>query len=85
MDPGAEPPQDPRLWFGRTDSWLGFGPLTWQGRSATVLYVFLVVVAVFTYSQLALTAVVVVFYTVAYVLLVVVRSNLLQDHRPPGP
>ena len=82
---GPGPAPDPRLWFGRKDSWLGFGPLTWQGRAATVLYAFLVVVAVFTYSRLTLTAFVVVFYTVAYVLLVAVRSDLLHDRRPPGP
>jgi hypothetical protein len=75
--------REPELWFGKKDGGLGFGPLTWQGRAVTLLYVFLVVVAVFTYSQLVLTAVVVVFYTVAFGFVVVVKSDLMK-HWPPG-
>ncbi len=70
-------------WFGKKENWLGFGPLTWQGRAATYLYVFLVVVAVVLYSSLSLIALVVGIYTVAYVLLVAFRSDLLE-HWPPG-
>jgi len=40
-------------------------------------------VAVITYSQLSLTALVVGFYSVAYGLVVVVKSDLLKDW-PPG-
>ena len=57
---------EPQLWFGKRDGRLKFGPITWQGRAVTFLYLFLVAVAIFTYSQLALTAVVVVFYTIAF-------------------
>jgi hypothetical protein len=72
------------LWFGRKkEGGVPFAPLTWQGRAATVLYCFLVVVAVFTYSQLMLTAFVVVFYTIVFGLLVVYKSDLL-DNWPPG-
>ena len=30
------------LWFGKREGGLRIAPLTWQGRAATVLYVFLV-------------------------------------------
>jgi len=80
----AEPEHnDPRLWFGKKEGGIRFAPLTWQGRAATFLYVFLVVVAFFTYSQLTLTAFVVVFYTVAFGLLVVYKSDLM-DNWPPS-
>jgi hypothetical protein len=72
-----------RRWFGRTDGRFGFGPLTWQGRSAVALYVFLVLVAVVLYSSLSLIALVVGLYTIAFVLLVAFTSDLM-DHWPPG-
>jgi hypothetical protein len=75
--------EEPRLWFGKKENALGFGPLTREGRAVTCLYVFLVLVAVFTYSQIALTAFVIVFYTVAFGLLVVAKSDLMKDHQPP--
>ncbi len=81
-EPGPEGERAP-LWFGRKEVGLGFGPLTWQGRAAVTLYVFLLVVAVFTYSQLALTAFVVLFYTVAFGFVVAVKSDLLKNW-PPG-
>jgi hypothetical protein len=74
---------EPPLWFGKKAGGLGIAPLTWQGRAAISLYCFLVVVAVFTYSQLTLTVFVVVFYTVTFGLLVVYKSDLL-DNWPPG-
>jgi hypothetical protein len=74
---------DRPLWFGKKQTALGFGPLTWQGRAAIYLYVFLVIVAIFTYSQLALTAFVVVFYSAAFGLVVAVKSDLMK-HWPPG-
>jgi hypothetical protein len=77
-DPGSPP-----LWFGKKKEGLKFAPLTWQGRAATVLYCVLVLVAIFTYSQLTLTAVVVVFYTAAFGMLVVYKSDLM-DNWPPG-
>jgi hypothetical protein len=70
-------------WFGQTEGGIGFGPLTWQGRAATFLYVFLVIVAVIIYSQLSLTFMVIGLYTVAYLLLVAFTSDLM-DHWPPG-
>ena len=86
----AGPPTGPgegqaprRLWFARKDTGLGFGPVVWQGRAATYLYLLLVLVAVVTYSQLSLTAFVIVFYTVVYLSLVVLTSDLLKDW-PPG-
>jgi dolichol kinase len=75
--------EDHPLWFGKRDGGLPFGPLTWQGRAAIFLYCALVLLAVITYSQLALTAFVIVFYTVAFVLLVAYKSDLL-DNWPPG-
>ncbi|HEX3565375.1 MAG TPA: hypothetical protein VHU17_08380 [Acidimicrobiales bacterium] len=72
----------PTLWFGKKEGGLRIAPLTWQGRAATALYCFLVGVAVFTYSQLILTAFVVVFYTIVFGLLVVYKSDLL-DNWPP--
>lgn len=73
------PRQESDLWFGRKDRGLGFGPITRPGRVVTALYVLLVVVAIFTYSQLALTAFVVAFYTVAFGLVVVAKSDLMKD------
>jgi hypothetical protein len=74
--------QRPR-WFGKKDGRFGFGPLTWQGRSATFLYVFLVLVAVVIYRTLSLTVLVIGLYTVAYVLLVAFTSDVM-DNWPPG-
>jgi hypothetical protein len=74
--------QRPR-WFGRKDGGIGFGPLTWQGRSATFLYVFLVVFAVVIYSTLSLIALVIGLYTVVFVLLVAFTSDIM-DNWPPG-
>jgi hypothetical protein len=76
------PRPEPQLWFGKKEGGIGFGPITRQGRVVTVLYVLLVVVAIFTYSQLALTAFVIVFYTVAFGCVVIVKSDLMKDHRP---
>ena len=70
-------------WFGKKDGGLGFGPLTWQGRAATFLYVFLVIVAVVIYSELSLTILVIGLYTVAFILLVACTSDVM-DHWPPG-
>ena len=70
-------------WFGRKQGGLGIAPLTWQGRAATVMYVFLVLVAIFTYSQLMLTAFVVIFYTAAFCFLVAYKSDLMKNW-PPG-
>jgi hypothetical protein len=75
------PRPEPRLWFGKTDGGLGFGPITRQGRVVTVGYILLVVVAIFTYSQLALTAFVVAFYTVVFGSIVIAKSDLMKDHR----
>ena len=75
--------REPQQWFGKRHGRVKYGPLTWQGRAVTFLWAFLVVVAIFTYSQLTLTAVVVVFYTVAFWVVVAVKSDLLK-HWPPG-
>jgi hypothetical protein len=75
------PPPEPGHWFGKKEGALGFGPITRQGRVVTALYVLLVVVAIFTYSQLALTAFVVAFYTVAFGCVVIVKSDLMKDHQ----
>ena len=77
------PQQESRRWFGKKESWLGFGPITREGRVTTYLYLFLVVVAIFTYSQMALTAFVIAFYTVAFVLLVMVKSDVMKDRQRP--
>ncbi len=70
-------------WFGKKEGRLGFGPLTWQGRAATFLYVFLVVVALVLYRSLSLIALVVTVYTIGFVLLVAFKSDLME-HWPPG-
>lgn len=70
--------REPQLWFGRKKGRLGFGPLTWQGRAATFMYVFLVIVAVFVYSQLTLTVLVVAFYTITFGFAVLLKSDLLK-------
>jgi hypothetical protein len=75
--------QERTRWFGKSEGGIGFGPLTWQGRAATFLYVFLVIVAVIIYSALSLTFLVIGLYTVAFVLLVAFTSDLM-DHWPPG-
>ncbi|HEX3565712.1 MAG TPA: hypothetical protein VHU17_10080 [Acidimicrobiales bacterium] len=75
--------KDRLLWFGKKEGGLRFAPLTWQGRAATILYVFLIIVAIFTYSRLTLTAFVVAFYTVAFGLIVIYKSDLM-DNWPPG-
>jgi hypothetical protein len=77
----SEVAQESQLWFGKKESWLGFGPITRRGRIAAYLYVLLVVVAVFTYSQIALTAFVVAFYTVVFGLVVVAKSDIMKDQR----
>jgi hypothetical protein len=80
----AEMPQEePQLWFAKKEGGLGFGPISRHGRVVTALYVFLVVVAIFTYSQLALTALVVVFYTVTFGFVVIAKSDLMKDHQAP--
>jgi hypothetical protein len=43
--------------------------------------VLLVVVAIFTYSELYLTGFVVAFYTVAFGSIVITKSDLMRDHR----
>jgi len=75
------PRPEAQHWFGKKEGGLGFGPITRQGRVVTVAYVLLVVVAIFTYSQLALTAFVVAFYTVAFGSIIIVKSDLMKDHR----
>jgi hypothetical protein len=70
-------------WFGKTVGRLGFGPLNWQGRAATFLYIFLVVVAVFVYSQLSVTIFVIGFYTVVFALVIAIKSDLMKGW-PPG-
>lgn len=71
------------LWFGKKQGGLGFGPLTWQGRAVTFLYVVLVILAVFVYSEISLTVLVVVFYTIIFGCVVMLKSDLLK-HWPPG-
>ena len=79
------PQKESQLWFGKKAGGLGFGPITKQGRVVSVLYLFLVVVAVFTYSQLALTCFVVAFYTFTFGFFVLAKSDLLKDRLdPPG-
>ena len=75
------PRPERQLWFSKKEGGLGFGPITRQGRVVTVAYVLLVVVAIFTYSQLALTAFVIAFYTVAFGSIVIAKSDLMKDHR----
>jgi hypothetical protein len=74
---------EPQPWFGKKEGGLGFGPLTWQGRAVTALYVFLVVVAIFVYSEITLTVLVVVFYTIVFGFVVMLKSDVLK-HWPPG-
>jgi len=50
---------------------------------ASYLYVLLVVVAVFTYSQIALTAFVVVFYTLVFGFVIVAKSDIMKDRTHP--
>jgi hypothetical protein len=75
------PRPEPELWFGKKEGGLGFGPITRQGRVITVAYFLLVIVAIFTYSDIALTAFVVAFYTVAFGSIVIAKSDLMKDHR----
>ncbi len=83
-DPHEAEPADGRtdLWFERRPGGLGIGPVNWQGRATTFLFVFLVLVAVITYSELAITAFVIVFYLVVFGFVVVVKSDLLDDWPP---
>ena len=74
-------PESP-LWFAKKEGGLGFGPITRQGRVVTVLYVLLVVVAIFTYSQLWLIGFVMAFYTVVFGSIVIAKSDVMKDHRP---
>ena len=76
MELAQEPTQ---LWFGKKENWLGFGPIRREGRAISYLYVLLVVVAIFTYSNMALTALVAVFYTVVFGLVVIAKSDLMRD------
>jgi hypothetical protein len=76
----VESGQERQLWFGKTKGGLGFGPTTRQGRVVTALYVLLLVVAAFTYSQLFLTVFVILFYTVVFGLIVIAKSDLMTHH-----
>ncbi len=69
------------LWGGK-EGGLGFAPLTVQGRAAAFLYILLVAVALLTYSKLAVTAFVIVFYTVAFGFVLVVKSDLMKEWPP---
>jgi hypothetical protein len=71
--------QEQRLWFGKRERGLGFGPITKEGRIATAVYLLLLVVAVFTYSQVALTAFVVGFYTLVFGCVVIAKSDLMKQ------
>jgi len=75
--------REQQLWFGKKQGGLGFGPLTWQGRAVTFLYVVLVIFAIFVYSEVSLTVLVVVFYTVVFGCIVMFKSDALK-HWPPG-
>jgi hypothetical protein len=75
----AMPQKESQLWFGKKEGGLGFGPITRQGRAVSALYVFLVVVAIFTYSQLALTCFVVAFYTLTFGFFVIAKSDFMKD------
>jgi hypothetical protein len=75
--------EKPQLWFGKKENWLGFGAIAKQGRMASYLYVLLVVVAVFTYSQIALTVFVVVFYTLVFGFVIVAKSDIMKDRTHP--
>jgi hypothetical protein len=75
----SEAEQESQRWFGKKENWFGFGPITRQGRIVCYLYVLLVVVAAFTYSQIALTVFVVAFYTIAFGLVIVAKSDILKD------
>jgi hypothetical protein len=77
------PKHEPQLWFGRKQGGLGFGPIARQGRVVSVLYALLVMVAIFTYSQLALTGFVVLFYTVVFGFVVLYKSDIMKDHEAP--
>jgi hypothetical protein len=81
-DVGPTGDDDRSLWFGRTEGGLGIAPRTWQGRAALFLYAFLVVVALVTYSKLAVTAFVIVFYTVVFVFVLVAKSDLMKEWPP---
>ena len=74
---------DDKRWFTRSETFPGIRVLTWQGKVAFWLYVFLVVVAVAIYigSNLGLMAFVVAFYTAVFLGLVLVKSDI----RPPEP
>ena len=76
----AEVPQkEPQLWFGRKEGGLGFGPITRQGRVVTIFYILLVALAIFTYSQFALTVLVAIFYTVVFFFVVLAKSDIMKD------
>jgi len=75
---------DPGFWFGRRSDDTGLRPLTWQGRAATFLYAFLVIVAVLLYSQLSLIIVVVGLYTVVFGLVVAAKSDLISERQRKG-
>jgi len=74
---------EPGLWFEKTERGLRVRPISWQGRTALALYLFLVVVAIVTYSRLYLTVFVVAFYTIALGFVLVVKSDLMKGRWPP--
>jgi hypothetical protein len=73
-----EAEREPQLWFGKKEGRLGFGPITKEGRIAVALYVLLLLVAVLTYSQLALTVFVGLFYTLVFGFVVVFKSDIMK-------
>ena len=65
-----------QLWFKRTTTGIGIRQVSFPGRALTAFWALLCVLAFVTYSTMLLTIFVIIFYTVVFGFIVVMKSDL---------
>jgi hypothetical protein len=65
-----------QLWFKRTTTGIGIRPVSFPGRALTAFWALLCVLAFVTYSTMVLTFFVIIFYTVVFGFIVIMKSDL---------
>ena len=74
-----------QLWFKRTTTGIGIRPVSFPGRALTAFWALLCVLAFVTYSTMVLTFFVIIFYTVVFGFIVIMKSDLKDQLGGPGP
>lgn len=74
----------PQLWFERTTTGIGIRPASFPGRASTAFWALLCLLAFVTYSTMMLTIFVIIFYTVVFGFVVVMKSDLKDQLGGPG-